>query len=672
MFNQADFDAKLKKAMDAINELSKKTLAAQEQMEKTKVFFDDNKDTEYEVSEKDAENYEVKLNQKDQIKKAAVDPYSYSSANFISTSGGWSNSNINYYPTTADYYVNGGKSIKQDFGPPPTTYQPNYYAESDYYDDYFIENAVNSIKQIYTDNQPVPSGFLKSTGKPGDCFVFAMSKTYVWYDLEKMWVEVPYKDVENYWKEAQDKVYDSFHHNKIFAVPYNNVKIQGVKNAMDHVKVEPQPKKDDWEDWLTVPYKSAKIKFTPLDNNGTPTPLPIAKQVVKTAVQKTKPSNPKNGLLWINNTTGACQIYLNDSWKTFTQEDKKAFDEHKKALGDPVVNIQTKKQETKTGMHFRANCGKWHEIINPETTVIKSINGLYNWFYSSNPAASEYGCGHDNQRAMPAFTTEEKAEKVKEIEAKQQGSFETEYFINVSDNGKSKWKEIHSKQTITVGTRPFHHSSGNKVWYMCLTYAEIQQVKKNVVHPELIKETQNIFVDAIPTSSSGFAWFLDGTHTQEKSSIESEKEQLLYIVQQKAEELMYGGGFNSQSKKKIKKDIPGPTSKYDDYRLDKNEIDSYMSVFDCIYDDVYSLSQFKSKAQNIHTYLMYDLKLAALKKNKTEYLIRLDALELLQNKFNEVEQYYITQNSNSGMYLKKLSKVQNMFNYHFENKYGLE
>lgn len=552
------------------------------------------------------------------------------------------------------------KPVSQDFGTGPFKFMDTeYFYDSASFNEYeeepsnkskFNSQLIATVIHITLKVQVLSIGAeLKKHGKEGHAIVFQSSsyssknKAYVWWIGKSCWVEVEYADLMDHWSMVQKQNMPKFN-NDYLSIGYTE---KYMPPPSPKVEGLPEPPPIDW---------------------GTPVVAKtIAEQITKVVKQKTKPSKPIEGLAWYNVDTGWPKLYQNGKWVDIKPSDINEYSvlSQKKAVGKMEAN-QAKK--TETGYWFRANCSNWHKVVNPDKTVIKSVNGKHTWFYSSESAESEYNCAHDNKRAMPCFTSDEKKAKLEEIHAKQNGQIDEQYYVQAGQNSLM-WEEVHAKQTIKIGNRAFHHNSGNKVWYICLNYNEMIEAKMHIqFSTNLAEDLGNIFIDAIPVNKFGYAWFMDGTVNKKsmKNKAEEMQQQLLDIVQMKADELYYKKN-GQQKKQPVQKDIALESH----YQLSPSDYPGYLSIFSYIHDNEYSYQQFKNKACQAHKYFMHDLKLAMKKKDKKRFEICVEHLELLQEKFNEVEAWNAG-NLGGAYWLKPLSKVQDMWNYHFDNPFGVE
>lgn len=568
------------------------------------------------------------------------------------------------------------KTVKQNFNP-ITVYASGGWSGPSYHN-YFIDELIHDEElgkeQLFKEELIKTVNFLvsfvdetaditKSPGKHGEAR-FKPSQTfkdsvvaYVWYVYTNSWIQVDYKQLMNFWTDKQAKKWKKQDENpwaiNEYDYPVTPPPLEMMPESLKVKKAEPMP-------YLQKP----KIQNT------------VPEKITKIVKQKTKPSKPFQGLAWYATETGDTKLYDEGQWKSidYTDLNTASVLMQKKTTAKIDAN---KEKKTETGYWYRANCSHWHKVINPENTVFKSANGKHTWFFSPVSADKEYDCQHDHKRVMPVFTYEEKVEKLKEIQAKQNGEDSSQFFIQIANDSKKnfQFEEVYSKQTIKVGSRAFHHNSGTKTWYICLTYDEMLALKSHsdAKLESLQEDIGNIFADAIPNSKWGYAWFLDGTREvkTKQGMLELAIANKLQEVQNIADKLDYEK-FGAKKKKPLEKENITIT-KTSSYCLDPGDYMAYLAPFDYpLEDECYSFGQLKAKAQQIHKYVMTDLKIASLKKDKKRFEECENVLQLLQEKFQKVEAYYVEHNLGKPHWMKPLSKIHNLWNYHFDNTYGVE
>jgi hypothetical protein len=657
---------------DAFNEKIKKF---QESMEKINSTISETQASSNVINVEDAEEKTVPEVKIDEVKKPETfksqkPPFDYfkNDDNYYSSSHpiyvdeiigfdlskdtAWASSDTKY-----NWPVNTSASMsmpfKQEFGSYPTAYDPMIVEWELSPQDTFIKDLVASVTVVYANSTHDAKSFLQSKkGKTGECWALTDTsikynvgvQTYVWSDKIMEFIKVPYNDVLDHW---------------------NNKKYK-----------EENPWSDNYSKVMPVTYTAESINFTHIKEPAVePKIKSLAEQVTFIVYQKTKPKVKKEGKVWVNVNTGKWTICISDTWIPFSSTEQKKYHELNNAgYFKKAKDTEPQPKITGSGLFFRGNCGKWHEIIEPENTVSKSINGKCDWFYSTKSATEEYDCGHDFKRVMPVFTTEEKDNKIKEIKSNQNGNNNETYWINTGKGSYGSWDQIHGKQTIIIGGRPFHHNSSNHVWYICLTNSERNAFDTyGIASPEISDDSKNIFLGAIPVyltkNGHSFSWYLDGTSSIMAKSNGSNYggiDDVLYEVQNIADNLNY----QQKTKKTKPSEFKKPTLSSNYFIDGSDSLNIYLSYLLAAYDNNFEMVTLRNKAIKLHQYLMHDLSLAVLKKSTKKYKFFIESLEKLQDAYKIAEEWHLSNTVKYG-YLKPINLSNGTFRYLYETDYGI-
>lgn len=581
----------------------------------------------------------------------------YSATNYYPTSG-WSSANDVVYS-----FDPGAKTGYYDYG----------YTDEEKHED----KLINTVEKVYYSEVIPPEKYSKYGVAWVSNTSYKSNKCFVWDEDIQEWNSVNFIKFQEYWLAKQEEIYnlnnpwDSNSHISLKSIskPYMPEKIN--KSVKWDAPVPPEGL-DAWDKPVTWPAKysgkpaskdvidqliEAKNSYQNKIKQSDP-------EITQVKEQKTKPKNPVHGLVWHQKCTYNYYIFNanTDQWNTISATLVDEFLEKK-----PIV-AKTKSTNVDS-LYFRTNCGNWHQITKQgqETTkkddIYESHNGEIKWYYSSESSNKVWNCGHDNQRIVPLFTHEEYKAKVDEINKNQSGNEKGSSWIQT----KVGWKEIPNKMTLIIGknNRRFHHDSSVKVWFMALTLQERNKVSIGTI-PDSVKEDMGyIFNHAVPYAGC-FSWYSEKViiHKGKQNNNNDNDEDYLYQYVNNVKANL------EMTKKNNKEYKPSPDpNQHSEYNSSDGDWSGYFGYFNCLGD--YELSYLRSKAKMIHNYLMTDIKLAMLKKDKKMFNKCIKNLDELQILWDKAETYYI-ENHNKNGYIKLNVKSQSIYRYLYDNNFGLE
>lgn len=330
------------------------------------------------------------------------------------------------------------------------------------------------------------------------------------------------------------------------------------------------------------------------------------------------------------------------------------------------AKLTSEKLDISKSLFFRTNCSNWHEIIKPEDhkhSLFESINGEIQWYHSSASPEKTWGCGHDAKRIVPTFNAEQHAAKIEEISNNQSGNTSGSLYIQT----KEGWDTVPKKMTLTIGknNRSFHHHSNVKVWYICLTSEELKKVKSGKIPESVLEDCKYIFKDAVPYSGA-FSWYHESTVIHK---VQKETDNLVENLMHKVNLAQHHVEMSKSTNKKQNYEPMNPTSSSNDYYNGTQcDYSGYFSYFACLED--YDNNYLRTKAIQAHKYIMFDLKLSLLKKDKKAYTKSLKNLEELQIHWAKAEDYFLEKYKPTG-YKKPYVKAQSIYRYLHNNNYGI-
>lgn len=339
----------------------------------------------------------------------------------------------------------------------------------------------------------------------------------------------------------------------------------------------------------------------------------------------------------------------------------------KKKKKIPKINANT--------LFYRANCGQWHAVLSnfiASNIIYKSINNEISWIYDLHKESLADPCQHDSERIMPLFNNEH--HKIIDQEIIDNKTTNKNDNIVLYIKKENSFKQVPFKTTILINKngRRFHHDSSEKVWYMAFTKEEAKTLQQASIPKDfmenIIEDSKNIFEGALPWTN-GFSWVhpaisLPGKNVGKSNDNNPQSADDIY------QHLSYIAKLEQKAKAKAEENKYIPTEPTLNSMYSHSIHDGYdylLCYFTAVED--YGYSVLKQKAISMHKMVMFDFKLAQLKKDNKMIKKCFTDLELLQEAWDKVETHYSLINSNC---IKPYTPAQSIFGYLAPEGYGLK